>query len=228
MATERSGLAIKSLAVFKKDVLSEFRTRYAIGAILMFALVTVVAVGFASARIIIEKNMQAILFWLVIYFASVAGLGQSFIKEEESRTALALRIYAPASAIFAGKYLFNLLLLIFLEAIIVPIYAGLIGLEISCAELFVMVLIMATLGLAGSTTIIGAIISKASIKGALFAVLSFPIVLPLLIMAISGTQKALNSNLELADGLAELKVLLSYAVVMTVAGFMLFDYVWHD
>lgn len=221
-------MAVKSLALFKKDVLSEFRTRYAIGAIVMFALVTVIAVGFAGARILIEKQMQAILFWLVIYFASVAGLGQSFIKEEESRTALALRIYAPASAIFAGKYLFNLLLLVFLEVIIVPVYAGLIGLEISSAGLFATILILSTFGLAGSTTIIGAIISKASIKGVLFAVLSFPLILPLLIMAISGTQKALNANLEFADGLSEIKVLFSYAVVMTVAGFMLFDYVWND
>jgi heme exporter protein B len=81
--------------VLVKDIRGELRTRYAIGAIVMFAVITVVAVGFSLSGIPLDLNLQGILFWLVIYFASVAGLGQSFIKEEESKTSLALRIYAP-------------------------------------------------------------------------------------------------------------------------------------
>jgi heme exporter protein B len=228
MAVKKSRLGAKTLAVFVKDIKSEIRTRYAIGAIIMFAVVTVIAVGFATGGMGFDRGLQAIVLWLVIYFASVAGLGQSFIKEEENRTALALRIYANSSAVFGGKYLFNLMLLAALVIVIIPLYLVLVGLEIECYTLFVSVMALSILGLAGSTTIIAAIISKASIKGVLFAVLSFPLILPLLLMAIKGTQKALIAGAVIADGLPELKVLLSYAVVMSVAGFMLFDYVWND
>jgi heme exporter protein B len=220
--------ANKSLAVLAKDIKSEMRTRYAIGAIVMFAVITVVAVGFSLGGIPLDLNLQGILFWLVIYFASVAGLGQTFIKEEESKTSLALRIYAPSAAVFNGKFLFNLLLLVALEIIIVPLFAALIGLDIQCYSLFVAVLILGTFGLAGSTTIVAAIIAKASIKGVLFAVLSFPLILPLLVMAIRGTQKALSIGINFSDGLSEIQVLLSYAVVMLIAGMLLFDYVWND
>ncbi|MCD6161149.1 MAG: heme exporter protein CcmB [candidate division Zixibacteria bacterium] len=225
---KQSGLANKALAILIKDFKSEFRTRYAVNAIVMFALVTVVAVGFSTGGIALHKDMQGILLWLVIYFASIAGLGQSFIKEEENRTATALRLYASASSIYCGKFLFNLLLLIGLVIVIVPIFAVLIGLEIKCYSLFLAVLILAAISLAGSTTLIAAIISKASIKGVLMAALSFPVILPLLIIAIKGTQKSLYDNAIFFDGLPELKVLLSYAVVMTVVGFLLFDYVWND
>jgi len=228
MPTTKSILAGKALAVLAKDIRSELRTRYAVSAIVMFAVVTVVAVGFASGGIKLTSDMQAILFWLVIYFASVAGLGQSFIKEEENKTADTLRIYAPSSSVFGGKYLFNLLLLFCLEIIIVPSFAALVGLEVKCYSLFIAILVLGTFGLAGSTTIIAAIISKSSIKGALFAVLSFPLILPLLVMAIKGTEKALFLGAVFADGLPELKVLLSYTMVMTIAGFLLFDFVWRD
>jgi heme exporter protein B len=228
MAVKKSRLGAKTLAVFVKDIKSEIRTRYAIGAIIMFAVVTVIAVGFASGGLGFDRELQGTVLWLVIYFASVAGLGQSFIKEEENRTALALRIYAKSSSVFGGKYLFNLMLLIALVIVIVPLYLVLVGLEIECFPLFISVMILGIIGLAGSTTIIAAIISKASIKGVLFAVLSFPLILPLLLMAIKGTQKALAANAVFVDGLPELKVLLSYAVVMSLAGFMLFDYVWND
>jgi len=218
----------KTLAVLFKDIKSELRTRYAIGAIVMFAVVTVVAVGFAIGVVMLEKDLQGIFLWLVIYFASIAGLGQSFIKEEENRTSLALRVFAPPSSIFGGKYLFNLMLLFGLEIVVVPLFTGLVGLNVKCFSLFFAVLILGTVGLAGSTTIIAAIIAKTSIKAVLFAVLSFPLILPLLIMAIKGTQKSLYDNTTFSSGLGELQVLVSYAVVMSVAGFLLFDYVWND
>jgi len=220
-------LGSKTAAVLAKDIRSELRTRYAITAIVMFAVVSAVAVGFASGGISLDKQIQAILFWLVLFFASVAGLGQSFIKEEENGTVNALRIYAPSGSVFGGKYLFNLLLLFALEIIIVPLFIGLVGLQIENFWLFLAVLVSGTLGLAGSTTLVAAIIAKASMKGVLFAVLSFPLVLPLLVIAIKGTEKALYENAFVA-GWMEIRVLVSYAVVMTVAGFLLFDFVWND
>lgn len=228
MPTRRSSLAAKALAVLAKDIRSELRTRYAIGAIVMFAVITVVAVGFSLGGIPLDLNLQGILFWLVIYFASVAGLGQSFIKEEESKTSLALRIYAPPLSVFGGKLLFNLLLLIALEIVLVPLFAMLIGLDIRQFPLFITVLAMGTIGLACSTTIVAAIIAKASIKGVLFAVLSFPLILPVLIMAIKGTQKALSVGLGFGAAIGELQVLVSYAAIMLIAGFLLFEFVWND
>lgn len=228
MPTRRSSSAAKAFAVLAKDIRSELRTRYAIGAIVMFAVITVIAVGFSLGGIPLDLNLQGILFWLVIYFASVAGLGQSFIKEEESKTSLALRIYSPPLSVFGGKLLFNLLLLIALEIVLVPLFAMLIGLDIHQFLLFFAILATGTIGLACSTTIVAAIIAKASIKGVLFAVLSFPLILPVLIMAIKGTQKALSAGIGFSAAIGELQVLISYAAIMLIAGFLLFEFVWND
>lgn len=230
METKSSGSANKAVSVFYKDLKSELRTRYAINAILLFAVVTVFAVSFSTAKTggKIETVLQASLLWIVIYFSSLSGLAQSFIKEEESRTAIALRLYAPSGSVFGGKLLFNLVLLLVMNLITIPLFAIFLSLDVANYAIFFSVIVLGSLGMVGTTTLVAAIISKASVKGALFAVLSFPLLLPVLMMAISGTKKALTPGIEFAAARMELQVLASYLVVMTVLGFLLFDSVWND
>lgn len=230
METKSSGSVKRAFAVFNKDIKSELRTRYAINAILLFAVVTVFAVSFAMAKSggMIPPVLQSSLLWIVIYFSSLSGLAQSFIKEEESKTAIALRLYAPAGSVFGGKLIFNLTLLFAMNIITIPLFAIFLNLDIVSYPLFFSVILLGSLGMVGTTTLVAAIISKASVKGALFAVLSFPLLLPVLMMAISGTQKALTPEITMAAARMELQVLGSYLVVMTVLGFLLFGAVWDD
>lgn len=228
METRSSGSVSKSLAVFFKDIKSELRTRYAINAILMFAVVTVFAVSWAVGGAGLSPILQASLLWIVIYFSSLSGLSQSFVKEEESRTAIALKLYCPAEVVLGGKLLFNLMLLLVLNLITVPLFAVFIGFDIANVPLFLTMLAIGSVGLVVVTTLVAAIISKASVKGALFAVLSFPLVLPLLVEAISGTKKAMVPGIGFADARIEIQVLLSYLVVMAVLEFLLFEAVWND
>lgn len=228
METKSSGSASKSLSVFSKDIKSELRTRYAINAILMFAIVTVFAVSWAVGGAGLSPVIQASLIWIVIYFSSLSGLAQSFVKEEESRTAIALRLYSPAEAVLGGKLIFNLVLLFVLNFITVPLFIVFIGFDVANVPLFLTMLAVGSLGLVVVTTLVAAIISKASVKGALFAVLSFPLVLPLLVEAISGTKKAMAPGIGFAGARIELQVLISYIVVMGILEFLMFEAVWND
>lgn len=228
MEIKSSGSASKAWAVFLKDAKSELRTRYAINAILMFAIVTVFAVSWAVGGAGLAPMLQASLLWIVVYFSSLSGLSQSFVKEEESRTAIALRLYSPADVVLGGKLIFNLVLLVLLNLITIPLFAIFIGFDIASYPLFLTFLALGSLGLVIVTTLVAAIISKASVKGALFAVLSFPLVLPLLIEAISGTKKAMVPGIGFAEARVELQVLASYIVVMTILGFFLFESIWND
>jgi len=76
-----------------------------------------------------------------------------------------------------------------------------------------------------ATTLIAAIIARASVKGALFAVLSFPLLVPLLVVAIQGTALALQGE-GWEPGAAPLQVLIAYTVALFVASLFLFGSVW--
>ena len=58
-----------------------------------------------------------VLLWIILLFAASAGLPRSFVQEEETHTATALRLSAKPSALFAGKLAYGLTLLLALETL---------------------------------------------------------------------------------------------------------------
>jgi heme exporter protein B len=217
----------RSTAVLRKDLTCEFRTRYAINTIGLFAVTTLVAVGFSVGGVEVSRSIQAALLWIIIYFSALSGLSRTFVREEESRTADALRLAAPPGAVFGGKLLFNLILLFALEVVIVPLFLGMMGVAVKGWLLLLVVLGVGSMGLAVSATIIAALVSHANAKSALFAVLAFPILLPVLVAGIRGTEAAFTSTV-FASGIQDVKLLVSYTGIMFVVSLLVFRFTWED
>ncbi len=213
--------------IFLKDIQQEFKTRYAINAILLFAIVTLSAVSFSIGTFTATARILASLFWVILFFSSMSGLSHIFIREEETQTADTLKLVAKPSNIYLGKFIFNLILLVLLEFILIPLFIAVMNFEIISYKIFLITLFIGNFGLAGGGTMVAAIISKASTKGALFTVLSFPILLPVLISGISATRKAAESA-QLVEAQNELQALLAYGIIIIVASVLLFDFVWNE
>jgi heme exporter protein B len=217
-------------AVFAKDIRSELRTRYALNALLIFAASTAVAVSFAVPQLGLQRGrefiaIQSALLWVALLFAALNGLSRSFVQEEERRTAMALRLAAPPLGVYLGKLLFNLVLLAVLDTITTALFLIFLRVDIGNAGLFVAVLAVGSLSLTTTTTLLAAIIARANFKSGLFAVLAFPLIVPLLVVAIQGTTLALGGA-AWSEGLPLLQFLLAYAVATFVASLMLFRAVW--
>jgi heme exporter protein B len=225
-----SGLLLATWAVFTKDIRSELRTRYALNALLLFAASTAVAVSFAVPLLGTRREaewlaIQAALLWVALLFAALNGLARSFVQEEERRTTLALRLAAPPLAVYLGKFLFNLVLLAALATVTTVLFLVFLQVEIGNVALFLAMLAVGGLCLATATTLLAAIIAQASFKSGLFAVLAFPLVVPLLVVAIRGTTLAIGGG-AWSQGAPLLQFLLAYAVATFVASQMLFRLVW--
>ena len=220
----------EALAVAAKDLRAEFRTRVALNSLVLFALTTLAAVSYTIGpyRLSAEDRpfLLSVLLWIVIFFAALAGLDRSFVKEEESHTAPLLRLAAAPTVVWAGKLFYNLVLIAILMAMLAPLFCVLMGFEIVMPWRFVAVLAAGGFGLAVTTTIIAAIIAQALTRGALFSVLSLPLLLPLLIFLIQGTTAVATGDL--ATYTNSLRAILSMAGAMTIASAFLFPIVWRD
>lgn len=220
-----------ALAVFLKDVRSEWRTRVALSSLCLFAFAVLVLIGYAvgPARLAPEDRptVNAVLLWIVLFFSAMTGLSRAFVKEEEVGTADALRLTAPPAAVLLGKLLANFVLLAAVTAFVVPLFLGMMSFEIANPWLFLVLLFFGIFGLAAASTFVAAIVAKASAKGTLFAVLATPLLLPPLVAAVSGTQIA-ATHTEFSAGLDLLRLLLSYDGVVTTAAFLLFDTVFRE
>lgn len=216
------------ISVFKKDWQSELRTRYAVNALAMFILVTISVILFSVGQEKISEHLTGGLFWVVIFFSAMSGLSRAFVSEEERGTTLTLQLIAAPSTIYFGKLIFNLVLVFIMNLSIVILYYLLFeSFIILNFSLFFLSLFFGSIGIAVSSTIIAAIISKANTKGTLYPVLSFPILLPLILTLMELTKFAMDGDL-ISESFAELMVLVSYDVIMLTAGFMLFDFIWKD
>jgi len=224
-------LLAASWTIFLKDLRSEWRTRVSTNALLLFAFAVLVLVGYAvgPTRLAPEDRpmVNAVLVWIVLFFSAMTGLARAFVKEEDSGTAAALRLSAPPPAVLLGKLLSNLTLLAVVTVFVVPLFMALMSFEVKGPWLFVALLVLGDIGLASACTFTAAIVSKASAKGTLFAVLAVPLLLPPLVGAVSGTRVA-ATEAEFAAGRDYVVLLISYAGVITTAAFLLFDAVWRE
>lgn len=215
----------QSAIVFQKDLQLEFRTRYALNAIALFAVTTLTVISFSIGPTRLSIVVLAPLLWIVLFFSAMSGLSHVFVREEEQQTADTLRLVLPPNAVLLGKWFFNVVLLFGLELIIIPLFFVMMSAQIGNAGIFFTILACGTLGLASVATIIAAIISLASSRGALFAVLAFPISLPILIPAINSTKLAFENGI-FSDCLSDLQVLISFTIVIVTTSLLVFEFVW--
>ncbi|MEW6653873.1 MAG: heme exporter protein CcmB, partial [Bacteroidota bacterium] len=130
--------------------------------------------------------------------------------------------------IFSGKLIFNLVLVFLMNIAITVLFSLLFeSFVVKNFSLFLISFLLGNIGIAVSSTIIAAIISKASSKGTLYPVLSFPILLPLILTLLELTKFSMDGK-TISASYVEIGVLFSYDVIMGTASYLLFDFIWKD
>jgi heme exporter protein B len=212
-----------ALAIFRKDWRSEWRSRSAVNAIGLFALATPIALSLGVAGQKLSPQVLAGLLWATLLFASLIGLSRVWVKEDESGTGVLLRLHAAPQGVLWGKTVWNLSLLAAMQAGAVPIFVLLLGARVESVGLLVGTLVLANIGLAAASSLLGALTAGATGRGALFCAIALPILLPLLVIATNATSVALGGG---GDWRPALQSLAAYDVAMLAAAWMLFDFVW--
>jgi len=221
--------SIKSvIAVVIKDVRSEIRTRYAVNALLMFVITSITTILLALREDYISPEILSGMFWVVIFFTAMSGLSRIFVSEEERGTTLTLQLVASPSVVYFGKLIFNSGLTLVLSSAVSILYLIFFPtFIIKSMAIFILTILLGSLGFAAAGTIIAAIIAKANTKGTLYPVLSFPILFPLLIEVMKSTEYALSGE-SFVSALGEFQILIAYLMVVVAGSYLLFDYVWKE
>jgi len=223
----------EAFAVFEKEVRSEWRTRVALSSVALFAVGALTLIGLALyiGQGPTGPQTAAALIWVLLFFTAATGLGRAYVIEEERGTALALRLTARGTTVWAGKFAANALLLLLLALMATPALLSLLKVKTANPALLACVLMLGCVGIAAVFTMTSALVAQATAKGGLLAALSFPMLVPLLVAAVHGTNAALgvgNAAGAFAAGLGDVQVLASYAVIAITASLMLIDFVWNE
>ena len=212
-----------TLSVFKKDLLAEWRSRATLGAVALFSLAAPITLGFSLARQTLAPEAQGGLLWSVLFFAACIGLPRAFVKEEESGTSALLRLHFGADAVFWGKALGQMALLLVTQLAAIPIFILLLGAHVANVPLLLGITLGGDLGLALASTLIGAMAAQARGRGTLFPALAAPILLPFLAILSEVTSVAFGVRADVANSLM---LIAAFDLALIGAGVLGFELVW--
>ncbi len=202
----------------------EYRQRYAIGGILLYVCSMVFVVYVAAVKI--QPQLWNVLFWLIFLFASVNAVVKSFVQESGARQLYYYQL-ADAEMVLLAKMVYNALLLMVLGALALVMFSVVAGHPVRDIRLFLGTLILGSVGFSIALTFVSAISAGAHNSATLMAVLSFPVLLPILmtLIRLSAISLALMQDTSYWRDILNLVAIDAILITLT---FVLFPYVWRD
>ncbi len=213
-------------ALFKKELLLEWKQKYALNGMLLYALSMVFVVSIGLQRNLPPQAWN-VVFWIILLFVSVNAVAKSFMGE---RTGQLLYLYnlAGPRAIIVAKILYNCLLLIGISMVTLLFYLFLSGTgKIVDPVQYGVVILIGSMAFASNLTLVSAIASKAQNQATLLAVLSFPIMVPEMLVGMSASSKAIQ-GLPWSESMGEIIFSACFVVIIAAVSVILFPFLWKD
>ncbi len=208
--------------VAAKDLRLERRSKIGIAQVLPFAVLVLLLFAFAldPDRGVLRMATPG-LFWVTVLFSSVLTLQRSFGVEAEDGILDALRLsgMAPA-AIYLGKVAALVVQLLALEAVLAVGVAIFYDTRFHRIPLLLVISLAATLGIAASGAVYGALAARLRSRDTLLPLLLLPLLAPVLISATRGFEVGMER--EAVTGWSWAALLGIFALVYLALGSFLF------
>jgi heme exporter protein B len=211
-----------------KDLRIELRSRVATNQVAPFAVLVLVLFGLA-----LDPDSGTLtkaapgLFWLAVLFCSLLAVQRSFAVESSDSAHDGLRLSGlDPAGIFVGKAAAVALELFGLEALLTIGVVILFGTNLQGAALLAAATVAATVGLAASCTIYGALATGLRVRETLLPLLILPVVAPVLLGATRAWEVALGQSAD--NGWQWVALLSVFAVVYLTAGILAFGALLED
>ena len=212
----------------QKEFTLELRRKAVISGIglYLFSLIFICYLTFSIRQNSINEATWSALFWLAILFSVVNSVAKSFIGEKKGSFIYYYSIASP-QAIILSKIIYNTVLSLVLSLVGYLLFSIFISNPVQDVGLFILTLVLTSSGFSASLSLISGIASKTNNSNILMAVLSFPVIIALLLMAIKITKSVLD-GMDRADSMDELLNLFAINCILTALAYMLFPYIWRS
>jgi len=213
-----------ALAIAGKDLRLEVRSRTSFLSAAMFAALLLVVFNFArDPTAVATIDLAPSVLWVTVAFAAVITMNRAFIVERENRALDGLLLApVPREALYAGKYLANLVFVLLVEAITLPLFVLFFNVDLTHAlPGLVAAMLLASAGVVAVGTLFSAIVVRTRFAEVVLPVLLLPFMVPPLVFAVQITIR-LFAGRGLSEVLGGLRLLAVYDVVFITLSALLF------
>jgi heme exporter protein B len=205
------------MAILRKDLIRELRTREMLVSMFLFVMLALVIFHYAFG---VDEDTDLTYFtggmlWVTFIFSALLGLNRSFAQEKDEQCLDGL-LLCPVDrvTIFFAKMTGNLVFLLIIQAVSVPVFT----------LFFIVVLLLADLGICTIGTLLATISMNTRARDLLLPIVFLPLIVPVLIAAVSATTGIFADGADLGDLAARLGFLLAFDAVFMVAAYGTYDF----
>ena len=216
------------LAIARKDLRAEFRSRLLISAMGLFALLTTMVFYYTlESRPEARRATLPAALWVTVTFAGTLGIGRSLAAEYDRGTLDGLMLTpVPRSALYFGKlavaWLFTLIV-----ALVVTVALSIVFNTNLLRFGWLLIALLGTLGFAAIGTLLGSMAVYARSRETTLPILVLPVALPIIIAAVNAAHGVLDDQ-PLGEWIAYPLLLVSVDAVFLTLAYLLFDYVLEE
>jgi heme exporter protein B len=220
-----------ALAILRKDLTIELRTRQSVPAMALFSITVFVLFHFGLDRNELDGSLASGVLWVTLLLATVLAVNRLFAAEREGG-ALDGVLLAPIdrTAVYLAKATALFLYLLLLEVVALPAFAVLLlgpGLGGAFPELLAIV-VLADVGLAGVGALVAGLAAETRVRDVIVPLLLLPLLIPVLIAAANATKPLLMPHPEAVDLGKWLGFMGLYDMVFVLIAVAVFDYLLED
>ena len=212
-------------SLIKKEFVLEFRQKSTLAGIAVYIIATVFisALSFTNN---IHPTVWNALFWVIFMFIAVNVSGKSFIQETKGKALYNFLYYSPGQFILS-KILYNMVLMAVLSLFTFFFYAWFVGNIVGNMPLFLLGLLLSSTAFSGVLSLMSAIASKSGSNMSLMAILSFPVLMPLLLVSIKISKNAVDGLAwSVSSNYTLILIMLNFVVIALAT--LLFNYLWRE
>jgi len=214
--------------LIKKEILLEWRQKYALNGILLYLISTIFIcyLSFNLNHNQLNPPTWNALYWIIILFTSVNAVAKSFIQDEPGTFLYLYTIVSPLGVIIS-KIIYNAVLIVVMASIGYAFYTVILGNPVLDQGLFLINIGLASVAFSTTLTMVSSIASKARNSGTLMVILSFPIILPMLLIVIKISKNAMD-GLDRWINYTPMLTLVAITVIVITIALFLFPFLWRN
>lgn len=217
-------IVANTIGVLKFFLQEEWKGKYSIAGAFLY-IFTAVLITFLAFPEMSNQHFAAI-FWIVVIFTTLQGISRAFIGMRKGSFVFWQQLTTPASFLAARLISAFLLMLVF-TLFTFGIFILMHGDPEGNSPGFLAVCIVTGLGISSLFTISSSIAAKTDNPGMLLPVLTFPVLLPVLLIGIKAGNKVI-AGMQTADIAFELLILILLDALVIAMGLVLIRFIWKE
>lgn len=210
-------------ALIKKDILLDWRQQFNLAAVVLFMASIIFIIVYATQSKTV--GLWNAMLWVILLFVAHNSVAKNFQQSSDRQRIYLYSIVHPIAALLA-KYIYNavvLLILFFIAYLGFSVFSGLN--PVKELGLFCLVLLLGAFGFSIILTFTSSIAAAANDRSTLLAILSFPIILPILMLLLKLSQHCVGLIPD-SSYMTDILMLVAIDLLLVGLSLILYPYLW--